>query len=129
MLIGLSLGNEGLSWLGERAYDSFKDGMLKLVKMIHKIGAVPILGGLYPNNLYSAENYKLLLKMQKEMESWPNVIVFEFLSVLDDGKGHWKETTYNDSAHPNTYGHQLMFQQVPIEIFRTLPLSKQKSRM
>ena len=35
------------------------------------------------------------------MATW-NVPIFDWLPVLDDGHGRWKESLYFDHAHPNT---------------------------
>ncbi len=63
VIVALSLANEGniiisysynIGMVGtnERAVKSFLDGMRKLVDMIKEIGAIPVLGSPYPNNLF-----------------------------------------------------------------------------
>ena len=76
----------GLIEFKESAIISFRKNMLELIKKINQIGAISILGGLYPSNQYSSWHYNELLKMQKEMETW-GVLVFPFLSATDDSHG------------------------------------------
>lgn len=56
------------------------------------------------------------------MESWKSddLFVFDFLSALDDGKGHWKNGTYFDANHPSGTGHNLMFESIDLRIFDVL---------
>jgi len=39
------------------------------------------------------------------------------LADLDDGDGHWKSGTSFDPAHPNTIGHQSMYEAIALDIF------------
>ena len=38
------------------------------------------------------------------------VVVADFLTLLDNGSGGWKNGTYADAGHPNDLGHSLMFE-------------------
>ncbi|MEH2156991.1 DUF1796 family putative cysteine peptidase [Nostoc sp.] len=120
VIIALSLGNEGLAYCPpheRRAVQRrFESGLEQLVKMTRDIGAIPILGGVYPNGDYSLEHYSLIRDTHKRMLSW-GVTVLDWLAAVDDGQGRWKAGTYFDPAHPNTVGHSLMYQQIDHHLF------------
>ncbi|CAK9077985.1 Lipase, partial [Durusdinium trenchii] len=107
IIIALSLGNEGLAHClpGERraAQHRFEQGLLDLISMALSMDAMPVLGGVYPNNDYNAETYAMLKETARTMATW-DVPIFEWLPVLEDGHGRWKESLYFDHAHPNTEG-------------------------
>ncbi|OYE04271.1 DUF1796 family putative cysteine peptidase [Nostoc sp. 'Peltigera membranacea cyanobiont' 232] len=120
VIIALSLGNEGLAYCppNERrtVQRRFESGLQHLVKITRDIGAIPILGGVYPNGDYSLEHYWLLRDTHKRMLSW-DVTVLDWLVAVDDGQGRWKAGISFDPAHPNTVGHSLMFQQIDQHLF------------
>ncbi|MHC5849637.1 DUF1796 family putative cysteine peptidase [Nostoc sp.] len=120
VIIALSLGNEGLAYCSpheRRAVQRrFESGLQQLVKMTRDIGAIPILGGVYPNGDYSLEHYRLIRDTHKRMLSW-GVTVLDWFTALDDGQGRWKAGTSFDPAHPNTVGHSLMYQQIDHHLF------------
>ena len=120
VVIALSLGNEGLAscTAAERrsVQRGFEEGLLKLVRMTAELGAAAVLGGVYPNDDYSLEHYKVLRETQARMLSW-GVPVLNWLPVLDDGRGRWKPGTSSDPGHPNTTGHRLMFETIDLLIF------------
>ncbi|MEH2439298.1 DUF1796 family putative cysteine peptidase [Nostoc sp.] len=120
VIIALSLGNEGLAYCppNERrtVQRRFESGLQQLVKITRDIGAIPILGGVYPNGDYSLEHYWLLRDTHKRMRSW-DVTVLDWLVAVDDGQGRWKAGISFDPAHPNTVGHSLMFQQIDQHLF------------
>lgn len=97
---------------------SFQKGIKRLIEMVSEIDAIPMLGGLYPCQFYNATHYKWLKDMQQQLDSF-KVTVFDFLSAVDDGKGHWKQGTFFDAGnfnstsssdvslgHPNDLGHK-----------------------
>ncbi|MEH2152245.1 DUF1796 family putative cysteine peptidase [Nostoc sp.] len=120
VIIALSLGNEGLAYCPSherRAVQRrFESGLQQLVKMTRDIGAIPILGGVYPNGDYSLEHYSLIRDTHKRMLSW-GVTVLDWFTAVDDGQGRWKAGTSFDPAHPNTVGHSLMYQQIDHHLF------------
>ncbi|MEH2351644.1 DUF1796 family putative cysteine peptidase [Nostoc sp.] len=133
VIIALSLGNEGLAYCSpheRRAVQRrFESGLQQLVKMTRDIGAIPILGGVYPNGDYSLEHYSLIRDTHKRMLSW-GVPVLDWLAAVDDGQGRWKAGTSFDPAHPNTVGHSLMYQQIDHHLFdiNKDALAKEKQR-
>ncbi|MCC5599983.1 DUF1796 family putative cysteine peptidase [Nostoc favosum] len=120
VIIALSLGNEGLAYCPpheRRAVQRrFESGLQQLVKMTRDIGAIPILGGVYPNGDYSQEHYWLIRDTHNRMLSW-GVTVLDWLATVDDGQGRWKAGISFDPAHPNTIGHSLMYQQIDQHLF------------
>ena len=120
VIIALSLGNEALASCPpheRRAVQRrFESGLQQLVKMTRNIGAIPILGGVYPNGDYSQEHYWLIRDTHNRMLTW-GVPVLDWLAAVDDGQGRWKAGISFDPAHPNTIGHSLMYQQIDQHLF------------
>ncbi|MBD2297743.1 DUF1796 family putative cysteine peptidase [Nostoc sp. FACHB-190] len=120
VIIALSLGNEGLAYCApheRRAVQRrFESGLQQLVKMTRKLGALPILGGVYPNNNYSPEHYWLLKDTHNRILNW-GVPILNWLPALDNGQGRWWEGISFDPAHPNTFGHRLMFEAIDLQLF------------
>ena len=120
VVISLSLGNEGLAY--SRPHDRravqrrFESGLLQLVKMVQDLGAIPIIGGLYPNGDYNPEHNWLLRDTHHRMLGW-GVPMLDWLDSLDNGYGGWKPHLSLDVAHPNTAGHQVMFEAINLELF------------
>ncbi|WP_048314223.1 DUF1796 family putative cysteine peptidase [Crocosphaera watsonii] len=120
VIIALSLGNEGLAHCPphERAarQRKFETGLQELIEMVREIGAFPMLGSVYPNGDYTAEHYWLLQRTHQRMLSW-GIPILDWLSVLDDGQGRWREGTSFDPAHPNSKGHRLMYEAINLNLF------------
>jgi lysophospholipase L1-like esterase len=121
VIIALSLGNEGLAYCPpheRRAIQRrFESGLQQLVKMTRALGARPILGGVYPNDDYSAEHYWLLKDTHNRMLNG-GVPILDWFAAVDNGQGHWREGTSFDHAHPNTIGHSLMYQAIDLHLFQ-----------
>ena len=120
VIIALSLGNEGLAYCGphqRRAVQRrFETGLQQLIKMTKELGAMPILGGLYPNGDYWSEHNLLLRETHNRMNRW-GVPVLNWLDAVDDGAGRWKPGISSDPAHPNMIGHRLMFEAIDLGVF------------
>ncbi|MEH2295389.1 DUF1796 family putative cysteine peptidase [Nostoc sp.] len=120
VIIALSLGNEGLAHCRPQQrriiQRRFESGLQQLVKMTRDIGAIPMLGGVYPNGDYSQEHYWLIRNTHNRMLSW-GLTVLDWLAAVDDGQGRWKAGTSFDPAHPNTIGNSLMYQQIDQHLF------------
>jgi len=121
VIISLSLGNEGLAYCRphdrravQRRYES---GLQQLIKMTQDLGAIPVIGGLYPNGDYNPEHNWLLRDTHHRMLRW-GVPILDWLDALDDGDGGWKSGISLDIAHPNTAGHKLMFEAINLDIFQ-----------
>ncbi|WP_446718008.1 DUF1796 family putative cysteine peptidase [Crocosphaera sp. Alani8] len=131
VIIALSLGNEGLAHCPPHERSAiqrrFESGLQQLVKMTQDLGAVPILGSLYPNGDYNAEHYWLLQDTHQRMLGW-GVPLLDWLAVLDDGQGRWKQGTSFDPAHPNTEGHRLMYEAIDLDLFALKPTDLAKKK-
>lgn len=57
----------GLLQRGLAAYESFKINLQRLIEMIRAINAIPVLGGVYPNNQFTPEHYMWLKQMKAEV--------------------------------------------------------------
>ncbi len=120
VIIALSYGNEGLAHC--RPHDRravqlrFENGLLHLIKMIKETGAIPVLAGLYPNNNFNDEHYKILKETHNKMLGW-GPPVLDWLYRLDDGNGRWKPGTFFDAGHPNTFGHKIMYEAIDLNVF------------
>ncbi|OLP17693.1 lipase [Leptolyngbya sp. 'hensonii'] len=121
VIVSLSLGNEGLAHCAphdRRAVQRrFESGLQQLVKMIRELGAMPMLGGVYPNGDYGPEHHWLLRDTHNRMLSW-GVPIFDWLGVLDDGQGRWQDGLAIDPAHPNSAGHRRMFEAIDQQLFQ-----------
>jgi lysophospholipase L1-like esterase len=120
VIIALSLGNEGLAYCPpyqRRAVQRrFESGLQQLIKMTREIGAIPILGGLYPNGDYNPEHGWLLRDTHERMLSW-DVPVLNWLDAVEDGQGRWQKGLSFDVAHPNGVGHRRMAEAIALDLF------------
>ena len=116
-IVGLGLANEGLpiavDILSAKIIQGiFEHNLKKIVEALQKAGLRVMLGGVYPNNNYKDFLYDILKETDCNMASW-SIPVFRWLSALDDGHGHFQEGMYYDAGHPNDYGYQVMYSQIP----------------
>ncbi|XGB42206.1 MAG: SGNH/GDSL hydrolase family protein [Nodosilinea sp. LVE1205-7] len=120
VIIALSLGNEGLASSSPQQYRAiqrrFENGLQQLVKLVREIGAVPILGAVYPNGGYSSEHYQLLQETHQRLLTW-GIPLLDWLGAVDDGTGRWQSGLGFDPAHPNTDGHYQMYEAIDLTLF------------
>ncbi len=120
VIVALSLANEGLPQATPtqqaRIQRQFESGLLHLIERIHTLGALAIVGGLYPHQDYSPAHYAGLLHTQARMNSW-GIPVLDWLPAVDDGHGHWQAGLAWDAGHPNSMGHQRMFEKIDLSHF------------
>ncbi|KAG1671160.1 hypothetical protein FOA52_005414 [Chlamydomonas sp. UWO 241] len=126
VVIGLSLANEGLTSMRTASqaavlaagYEARLLGIAATAVAYDGVKLV-VLGGLYPNNNYSAEQYSELLASNARLDvsGYPMI---DFLAITDDGRGAWRAGTYADAGHPNDAGHAAMFSAVDLELFSGL---------
>lgn len=132
VIISLSLGNEGLASCRpheRRAIQRrFESGLQQLIKMTRELGAIPILGAVYPHNDYQPEHDWLLKDTHQRMLGW-NVPILDWLKAVDNGWGRWQHNTSFDPAHPNTLGHNLMYEAINLDLFSGEQLKQQKQRL
>lgn len=120
VVIALSLGNEGFAYClpQHRAVvqQRFENGLQQLVRLVREIGAVPILGSVYPHRDYTSEHDRYLQETHRRMLTW-GVPVLDWLTVLNDGQGRWKPGISFDVGHPNSEGHRLMYEAIALSLF------------
>lgn len=123
VIIGLGLWNERINQRGYQACTNLLTGLLELISMCQAIGAHVILGGVYPNQRYTADLYEMVLKTHRELQTWKEkygISVFDFLSNVDDGSGHWFPDMMSDFIHPNDLGHLTLYRNIDLSIFDAL---------
>lgn len=109
VVMGVSLGNEGLHEMGGRAMLSYRENMPRLIRMLQDQGRTVIVANNYSRADFNAVDFRDLCEMNLEVHQWdvPSVNLF---GNIDDGAGHWAEGFWNgeDIWHPNTLGHAQM---------------------
>ena len=115
VLLGLSLGNEGIRNVETRAekdaiFDQFAKGMRGFVDRSRQSGIVPIVTLCYTRMDFTDVEYEYTRRMNLLLNSW-DVPTVNFLGAVDDGTGKWARGFWFDSLHPNAAGH--------VEITRT----------
>ncbi len=115
VLLGLSLGNEGIRNVEARAekdaiFDQFAKGMRGFVDRSRQNGIVPIVTLCYTRMDFTDVEYQYTRRMNLLLNSW-DVPTVNFLGAVDDGTGKWARGFWFDSLHPNAAGH--------VEITRT----------
>ena len=124
VIIALSLGNEGFAYCPAHQRHAlqqrFEGGLLHLIKMTREIGAIPVLGAVYPHGDYTPEHNWFLQDTHQRMLTW-DVPVFDWLNVLSDDQGRWQSGLNFDNAHPNMEGHRLMMETIDLSIFDVSP--------
>ena len=115
VLLGLSLGNEGIRNASTRAekdaiFDQFAKGMRGFVERSRQNGIVPIITLCYTRMDFTDVEYEYTRRMNLLLNSW-DVPTVNLLGAIDDGAGKWARGFWFDSLHPNAAGH--------VEITRT----------
>lgn len=132
VIISLSLGNEGLAhcppYERRAVQRRFESGLQQLIKMTRELGAIPILGGVYPHNDYKPEHDWLLKDTHQRMLSW-DIPILDWLDAVDNGWGCWQPKTSFDPAHPNTLGHNAMYQAINLDLFSPESLKREQERL
>lgn len=125
VMIGLSLGNEGIHGAADRTkvFDGFRDNMLSLIERMRADGKVPVVVNNYTRGDYDADDYESVKAMNMLIHEWdvPSVNV---LGAIDDGAGHWAEGYIADVAHPNQEGHRQFMQAIVPSLFDALAQGK-----
>lgn len=121
VVIGLSLANEGLSWKSARLWRvtarSFQNGIRGLLREVEAIQASPVLGDVYPHDAYVSRLQRQLLQDTHRMLLNTSVPLLRWLPALDDGQGRWQRDHMEDAGHPNSLGHQVMFEAIDLSMF------------
>ena len=109
VLIGLSLGNEGIQSAATRAdkdaiFAQFAKGIRSFIDRSRQHEIVPIVTLCYTRNDFTADDYEYTRRMNLLINSW-DVPSVNFLGAVDDGKGKWADGFWNDALHPDASGH------------------------
>lgn len=137
VVIGLSLGNEGLAQcrLGqvercsrtraeaEAIFQQFADGLQRLIARSHAAGITPIVTLPYARGDFSEREYAYTRRMNLLINSW-DVPSINLLGAIDDGHGHWARGFWGDPYHPNAAGHTEMLHAVVPTLFAALRAGK-----
>jgi hypothetical protein len=123
ILIGLSLGNEGLLGDPDVAFESFRSGMTNLIHRSRTNGFYPVITHAYAHTAYDTNRYAYVKRMNLLLNSW-NVPGVNLLGPLDDGAGKWVTAYRADDAHPNTAGHEEFFYAVVPTLFDAILAGK-----
>jgi len=125
VVIGISLGNEGLHEKGARAVLSYKENMPRLIRMLQEQGRMVIVTNNYPRADFNEVDYEDLCAVNLEVQQWdvPTINVF---GTIDDGQGRWAEHMWNgtDIYHPNQRGHRAMASAFPPSMWEALQAGK-----
>ncbi|HEY4416229.1 MAG TPA: LamG-like jellyroll fold domain-containing protein [Verrucomicrobiae bacterium] len=130
VLIGLSLGNEGLakSPHPQAVFNHFFTGITNLIAMARSNNILPLLGNQYPKNDYSSNEYVYLKKMDLLLNTL-DVASVNFLGATDDGFGHWVNNSFinlgsGDGTHPSDAGYYEMFLTIVPSVFDAIKAGK-----
>lgn len=121
VMIGLSLGNEGIHGATDRdaVFNGFRDNMLTLIERMRADGKIPVVVNNYTRGDYDNADYESVKAMNMLIHEWdvPSVNV---LGAIDDGAGHWADGYIADVAHPNQQGHKQFMQAIVPSMFDAL---------
>jgi lysophospholipase L1-like esterase len=128
VLLGLSLGNEGIRDAATRAdkdaiFDQFAKGMRGFVDRSRQHGIVPVITLCYTRMDFTDIEYEYTRRMNLLLNSW-DVPTVNFLGAVDDGSGKWARGFWFDSLHPNAAGHVEITRTFVPTLFEALELGK-----
>ena len=128
VLIGLSLGNEGIGNTTVRAeqdavYKQFETGMRDLIAKSRAQNIVPLVTLCYTRNSFSGVEYEYTRRMNLLINTW-DVPSANFLGAIDDGTGKWVDGFWSDALHPNAAGHDEMTMTIVPSVFEALERGK-----
>jgi lysophospholipase L1-like esterase len=127
VILGLSLGNEGIATTDElarnRNFEKFRSGMMHLVTLCRENGMYPIVVNCYSRNDFEAEQYSAIKKMNLIINTW-DVPSINVLGPIDNGKGNWLDGYFHDKAHPDCHGHREMYYALVPSLFDAIEAGK-----
>ena len=125
VVIGISLGNEGLHEKGARAVLSYRENMPRLIRMLQEQGRVVVVTNNYPRADFNEVDYEDLCDVNLEVQQW-NVPTINVFGTIDDGSGRWAAHLWNgsDIYHPNQLGHEAMASAFPLTLWEALQAGK-----
>ena len=125
VVIGISLGNEGLHENGARAVLSYRENMPRLIRMLQEQGRTVIVTNNYPRADFNQVDYEDLCETNLEVQQW-NIPTINLFGTIDDGQGRWADGYWNgtDIYHPNQKGHKAMASAFPLTMWEALQTGK-----
>jgi lysophospholipase L1-like esterase len=125
VVIGISLGNEGLHEKGARAVLSYRENMPRLIRMLQEQGRTVIVINNYPRADFNQVDYADLCEVNLEVQQW-DVPTINLFGTIDDGVGRWAAHLWNgsDIYHPNQQGHEAMASAFPLTMWDALQAGK-----
>jgi len=125
VIIGLSMGNEGVHEAGDKdqIVNQFSANMQTIISKVKADGMVPVVMNNYTRGDFTAEDYAAIKKMNLIIHQW-NVTSVNTLGAIDDGAGHWASGYMQDNAHPTTNGHKEFFYAMTPSLFDALASGK-----
>jgi hypothetical protein len=128
VLIGLSLGNEGLTGAKtdqarENVCKQYQAGLLGLIKRFRAEGIRPVVGLCYANSLFDAGQYEFTRQTNLAINGW-DVPSVNLLGAIDEGQGKWAKGCEADPLHPNSRGHEEMFYAIVPTLFDAMAAGK-----
>ncbi len=121
VLIGLSLGNEGLAGNSDPdgVLETFSTGLQAIIARARDAGSYPVVSLVYPRGNYSRREYAFVKRMNLRINSW-GVPCINLLGALDDGRGRWAGGFAYDNGHPNVLGHQELYYAIVPTLFEAI---------
>lgn len=121
VIIGLSMGNEGLHGVSDKqsVFNQFKTNMLALIASLREDGKVPVVMNNYTHSDYNEADYEKIKAINLLIHEW-DVPSVNTLGAIDDGAGRWAAGYVADAAHPNTNGHREFFYAMVPSLFDAL---------
>ena len=109
VLLGLSLGNEGIANVKTKeekdaVFKRFETGMKGFIDRSRQNHIVPVVTSCYTRMDFTDVEYDYTRRMNLLIDSW-DVPSVNFLGAVDDGTGKWAKGFWFDSLHPNASGH------------------------
>lgn len=107
VIVGLSMGNEGLHEAGDREaiFRQFSGNMSLLMDKLKKDGKIPVVVNNYTRGDYNEADYEYIKRINLSIHEW-DVPSVNSLGAIDDGRGRWAPGYEADAGHPNTAGHR-----------------------
>lgn len=123
VFIALTIGNEGIYTNEDKkvVYQRFKGNMLKIIRMVQQIGAIPIIANQTPTQRYNEEIYKMAKQLNAELEAM-GVFCVDWMGALDDLTGQPVTEGVYDRQHYNDLGHIELANAIPPSIFKRISL-------
>lgn len=137
VIIGLSLGNEGIAQcqLGqahrctttmadaEKIFEQFASGLQGLIARTRAAGITPVVTLPYARSDFWEREYAFTRRMILLINSW-DVPSVNMLGAVDDGQGRWARGLWADPWHPNAAGHTELSHAVVPTLFAALEAGK-----